>query len=123
MANRLFQQFTFSSEKMPVNLYLQVSFGASGAPTIQNGGSFVSSVVRNSAGDYTINLVDAYNRLLGVQAVFVKSTAPSAPGMFVKANNVTTKSLEVVFNAAGVATDPANGEVVLMVITVKNSSV
>ena len=123
MANRYFQQFIFSSEKMPVQLYLQVGFGAAGAPTIQQGSSFVSSVVRNSAGDYTVNLTDAYNRLLGVQHVFIKSTAPSSPAMFVKTNNVTSKILGVVFNSAGTATDPANGEVVLMVISLKNSSV
>lgn len=124
MANRLFpSQFTFATERMPVNIYLQVSFGAVGAPTIQNGGSFVSSVVRNSAGDYTITLKDAYNRLLGVQATFINATAPASPGLFVKANNIQTKSIEVVFNAAGTATDPGTGENVLMVISARNSSV
>lgn len=124
MANRLLQQFTFSTEKMPVQLYMQVSFGSTGAPTLVQGSSFVSSIVRNSAGDYTITLRDAYNRLMGMDQRFLNTAAPAAPGMWIKSQAVaTSKTIGIVFNAAGTPTDPASGENVYLIIFLKNSSV
>lgn len=124
MANRLLQQFTFSTEKMPVQLYAQVSFGAAGAPTLVQGNSFVQSITRNSAGNYTILLKDAYNRLMGVHHSFLNATAPASPGMYISAQSVSSaKTIGIIFNAAGTATDPGSGENVYLVIFLKNSSV
>jgi hypothetical protein len=106
-------------------LYFKITFGASGAPTLgANQNSYISSVTRNSAGDYTIALADAWNNLLRVAHTFNSgSSAPAAPALWVKTDAVTTKSLRIVFNSAGTATDPASGEVVLMEIVLKNSSI
>lgn len=127
MANKTLSQFTYSSEKMPCNLYAQITFGASGAPTLNYGGSSISSVVRNSAGDYTITFRDVWYRLMGVDHVFNSgNSAPAAPEMWIKANSVATlgtQTLRIVFNAAGVATDPASGEIVYIKFAMKNSSV
>lgn len=129
MANRLFNsQFRYGFERMPVSLFAKITFGAAGAPTLSNALG-IKSVVRNSAGDYTITLQDNYNRLLMVKHVFDETsnsgTAPASPGMFIKSNQVSaaTPTLEVVFNAAGTATDPASTEIVLLEIILNNSSV
>ena len=118
-------QFTYSNVNAPVQIFMKVTFGASGAPTLANNNNgFISSVVRNSAGQYTITLADAYNGLLGMDWVFIVSgAAPASPNMRVKTNSITSKSLVVVFDAAGTATDPASGEIVLMTIMAQNSSV
>ena len=132
MANRRYYQFTYSSEANPVHVFAQVTFGASGAPTLNFGGNYISSITRNSAGDYTIVFKDLYSRLLGVRAVFNSgSSLPAAPALNVKANNVATatggsaKSIEIVFSdlETPAATDPANGEIVYLDFVLKNSSV
>lgn len=127
MANRRSYQFTYSSEAMPMHVFAQVTFGASGAPTLNFGGSYISGIVRNSAGDYTLTLRDTWNRLLGVSAVFNSgSSLPTAPALNVKSNLVaTSKTLEIVFSdlETPAATDPASGEIVYLDIALKNSSV
>lgn len=125
MANRRFYQFRLSLEPQVVDLYAHITFGAAGAPTLDAAQSRgIASVTRNSAGNYTIALQDNYNRLLIVKHVFVESTAPAAPGMFVSNDSVvsaTAPALTVVFNAAGTATDPATGDQVRLQISLKNS--
>ena len=133
MANRRFRsQFRFSFHKDPVDIFAHVTFGASGAPTLdakQSPG--IVSVTRNSAGNYTFVFgtnsqlaFDTYNYLLMVKHVFSQAGAPAAPGMWVSANNINvvgTASITLQFNAAGVATDPASGESVLLDFVLRNS--
>lgn len=136
MANRNFTQFSFTMERQVVSLYAHVTFGASGAPTLDTANSKgVVSVARNSAGKFTFvfgtqtGMLDVYNKLLCVKHVFDASgnsgTAPAAPGMFMLANNVATFgtcSIQLEFNAAGTSTDPASGEGVYIEFVMKNST-
>lgn len=124
MANRRLNQFMFSNIPMPTKIFCQITFGSSGAPTLAANGNFVTGVTRNSAGDYTLTLGDAYNALVGIRHTFNSgSSAPASPAMWVRTNAVTTKSLRIVFNAAGTPTDPASGEIVYLEISLRNSSV
>lgn len=129
MSNRYYRQFTCSNNPGVVILYASISFGSTGAPTVStsNGAQSITSVTRNSAGDYTIVFQDLWSSLLGVDHVFNSgSSAPASPGMYVKANNVAvaaSKSIELVFNTSGTATDPASGEIVYLEFHLKNSSV
>lgn len=134
MANRMFRQFMASPVPAVVKLYARISFGAAGAPTLSsaNGGNVqgIKSIVRNSAGNYTITLgivggkTDTYASLLMIGHCPLAATAPTAPLMNLLADSVaSTGSVQIEFNSsAGVATDPASGESVLIEITVKNSS-
>lgn len=134
MANRYFRQFMASPEPAVVKVFGKVTFGSSGAPTLVTASSKgIKSIVRNSAGKYTITLgtvglqTDTYNALLNVQHLFDASgnsgTAPAAPEMFLLANSVASAgTLQIEFAAAGVSTDPANLEAVYLEITLKNSS-
>lgn len=129
MANRLFNsQFRFGFERMPVSLFAKVSIGAAGAPTLSNSLG-IASIARNSAGNYTITLQDVYNRLMHVKHVYDETsnggTAPLAPGMFISSNQVSaaTPTIRIVLNSGGTATDPANGEILLLEIVLSNSSV
>lgn len=137
MANRRFvSQFRFSYQKDPTDVFAHVTFGASGAPTLDVQNSFgVYSVTRNSAGNYTfvfgstgstIQALDTYNYLLMIKHMFINATAPAAPGMYVSNNSINTPqvaSITVQFNSAGTPTDPASGEQVLLDFIMRNSSV
>jgi hypothetical protein len=136
MANRRYRsQFRFSFHKDIVDIFAHVSFGASGAPTLDAVNSpGIVSVTRNSAGNYTFVFgtnsqlaLDTYNYLLMAKACFVDpSAAPAAPGFYVSNNSISTSgvaSITVQFNAAGTPTDPASGENVLIEFTLRNSSV
>lgn len=133
MANRYFRQFVNTVEPQVVKLFARVTFGSSGAPTLVAASSKgIKSISRVSAGKYTITLgnaavTDTYNALLMVKHLFDETansgTAPVSPSMFLTANAVATAgTLQVVFNAAGTATDPASTEAVMLEITLKNSS-
>lgn len=136
MSNRYFNQFRYSLEKKVVDIFAHVTFGAAGAPTLDTANSKgVVSVTRNAAGKYTFvfgtqaGMLDVYNKLLMAKHIFDASgnagTAPASPSMYLLANNVAvagTCSLQVEFNSAGTATDPASGEGVYIQFTFKDST-
>lgn len=124
MANRRYQQFSWSNATMPVTVYAQVNIGAAGAPTLITGKADILSVVRNSAGDYTFTFRSTFQQLLHVEHVINSgSAAPTSPEMYIKSNLTSSaKTMEVVFNAAGTATDPASGEILYLAFVFNNSS-
>jgi len=121
MANRNFNRFQ-ALEKEVKSLYAQVSIGASGAPTVVKALG-ITSVVRNSAGLYTITLDDKYNRLMSVQVTVVAPTAEDLVVHLAASDVASAKTVQVRCLAAGVAADPASGDSLLIRIDVKNSSV
>lgn len=105
-----------------------MAIGASGAPTINAPASLgITSIARNSAGNYTITLDDKYNDLLQVtQSVQLAAGAPAAiGGMVVRSEAVdTAKTIVVQFvDAAGAAVELDSGSTVRLKIDLKNSSV
>lgn len=128
MANRFFQQFRYSLEKNVVDLFCDVTVGATGAPTkVVANSKGISTVVRNSAGKYTITLQDSYYKFLGCEVSIIGTGgAAAAPTFFVVSQavtNATTPTVVVQFqDSAGTATDPASGEEFILHIVVGNSS-
>lgn len=135
MANRRYNNQQFTMAPGVVGLWLRATIGAAGAPTLDVAQSKgIVSITRNSAGNYTIvfgtkvGMLDVYNKLLHCKHVFDTSgtaAAPASPGMYISNNSVSNPalcSLTVIFNAAGVATDPASGEIVHLAFDLKNSS-
>jgi len=128
MANRFFQQFRYSLEKSLVDLYCNVTVGATGAPTVVTANSKgILSVVRNSAGKYTITLQDPYYKFLGCTCTLIGTGgAVAAPQFFVVSQAVSTAATPTVVvqfeNDGGTATDPDSGEEFILHITVGNSS-
>jgi hypothetical protein len=125
MANRTFTQFRLALEKQPVDLFAQVAIGATGAPTLNVANSKgIASIARNSAGEYTITLQDAYVRLMMAQAVVLNATGISAsPDLgLISADVVTAKTVVIQLSAAGTATDLASGDVLMLQLTLSNST-
>lgn len=141
MANRYYNNQAFTLSPGVVKLFARVTFGATGAPTLVQGSSFLSkgivSVTRNSAGVFTFvfgtqaGMLDVYNKLLNVSVLFDaisnSGTAPAAPFYYLTANAVATPascSLQITFLDADTpaATDPADGEAAYFEFTFKNST-
>lgn len=126
MANRYFNQFHFSTIPMYTSLFVKVSFGVSGAPTLVTTGGFskgIASVSRTSAGKFVITMSDTYNYLIGIKGCFVAAGGPSAPDVNVSAESVASaKTVTILTQSGGVSTDPASGEVLLLEIELKNST-
>lgn len=131
MANRRFEQFQLSLEKAVVNLYGQFAVGASGAPTMSATKSKgIASVVRNSAGRYTITLQDQYQYLLMFDTTIVlASGAPgttTSPECIVRQDNskaqVPTLVIEFL-DGTGAATELTSGVTLLFQAQLKNSVV
>jgi len=127
MANRYLYQFKGAFEAGVVDIYAKVAIGASGAPTlVANQCKGIASIVHNSAGNYTINLMDPYVRTLLVSSTHLSAAAPAAPSMYLVVDNVTAangQNIIVQFNASGTPTDPSSGDQILIKISLKNSSI
>lgn len=134
MANRYGYQFRLSLIPKVTDVFAHVTFGASGAPTLDAVNSKgVVSVTRNSAGNYTFvfgtsaGRLDPYSYLLMIDRIFISSSAPAAPQMRIVTDNSANPSLANVIvqfsDNAGVATDPASGEEVKLDFVFRNSSV
>lgn len=131
--NRYLKAYCQTFEAKVAKVFCKVTFGSTGAPTLDAVNSKgIVNITRNGAGDYTIvfgtklGMLDTYVKLLGMKHVFNSgSSAPAAPGMYIKANSLSvvgTSSVRLVFNAAGTATDPASGEIVYIEFTLGDST-
>ena len=126
MASRLFQ-FRYSYERDVCEIMAKITIGASGAPTLTQAKGIVS-MVRNSAGNYTLTLKDNYYLFLSAEANFISgSSAPAAPFLNVvseQVSNATSPQVVLQFRnlAAAAATDPASGEVVLLRLVLRSAS-
>jgi len=124
MANRYTNQFRASLEKRVSSIFMHVSFGAAGAPTLDVPNSKgVVSITRNSAGLYTIvfgtnaQMKDTYVKFLSMSHSFLEAAGSPAREMVLRANNISNNSLcnlQIEMQVAGVATDPDNGSQVYM---------
>lgn len=122
MSERLMNQFPLTFEKKVKSVFAKVTFGSSGAPTLDAANSKgILSVTRNSTGTYTFvfgtttKTLDTYVKLLNISHIVNSGTsAPAAPSFYVKANTsnaIATAAIQIVTNLAGTATDPASGEI------------
>lgn len=138
MANKYFKsQFNFSADAKPVTLRLHITIGATGAPTLDAPNSIgAKSIVRNSAGNYTITLKDPYKQFRYMEMTNDTSgnsgAVPAAPGVYIKAQNVSASTGGTINFVCGaysgasgafVATDPANGEALWIELQLNDSSV
>lgn len=120
-------QFRYSAERDLVDLYLKVSIGATGAPTIVLGKG-ITSITRNSAGNYTILLKGNANKLMDMSCSQIVAAAGAAAPMVVVASEQvsSTSAPSLILQMRAIdnttATDPASGEVLMIKITLRNAS-
>lgn len=120
MANRYTNQFRASLEKRVSSIFMHVTFGAAGAPTLDTTNSKgIVSITRNSAGVYTIVFgtdathLDTYVKLLAINKVFMGAADLA---MRILANNISSSSLasiQVSFGADPTAADQLYMEFVM----------
>ena len=127
MANRNFNRYQALTKEVKA-LFAQVAIGATGAPTLNAPASLgITSVVRNSAGNYTITLDDKYNDLLQItQSRELASGAPGAVGgMVVRSEAVdSAKTIVIEFvDSAGAPIELVSGTLLRLKLDLKNSSV
>lgn len=137
MANRRFKQFRLALEPSVVDLFLKVTFAASGVPTlvtsttlpdgqVVNASKGITSFAQTGTGAYTITLQDNYIRLLMLKGIYVSaSSAPAAPGIYVVADGSATlnaPTITIVTTSGGTPTNPASGEAVLLQLVLSNST-
>ena len=124
MANARLFQFQYSYERDLVRMPIKITIGDTGAPTLTNGKGVVS-VVRDSAGKYTITLKDNFNTMLAMSATINSgSSAPTAPAINVVSQDVTTAKTVVIQcrDIAAAAADPASGEIIMLELVMRNAS-
>lgn len=129
MANRNFKDRVKTLESEVCHLYGQVTFGSSGAIASQNCKGFSVAQTGSEDGRYTVTLEDQYNTLLfvGCNIEGAADTAFGATGLIRALRNVamTSKTFDIqLVEADGnlADTDPASGDILYIMIAVKNSS-
>lgn len=121
MANRNFNRVQ-ALEKEVKHMYLDVAIGAAGAPTMSRALG-AASIVRNSAGDYTITMQDKFNRLMAFGAMQLVSAAQDIQFEAVSESVNSGKTVRFRCLTGAVATDPSSGSRLLIRLDLKNSSV
>lgn len=127
MPNPVRQTYQFHNSFVPnlTCLYLKATIGVAGAPTINALQSMgVDSISRVSAGKYLVTLNKKYQSLRQVKSCFIASGGAAAPDLSVDTDSVASAgTLTVLTQAGGVSADPAVGEIMLLEIMLKDSSV
>lgn len=124
MANRNFFRKQ-SMEREVKELYAEASIAALGVPTLTRDLG-IASLVRDSAGVYTLTLEDKYNALLQVSvSLQLAAGAPSSLSHVIRSEDVDgAKTVVVEFvDAAGAAVELDSGTVVRLKLDLKNTSV
>lgn len=122
MASRSFNRKQ-SLEKEIKEIYAKVAIGSSGAPTLSTvSTSGVASIVRNSAGNYTLTLQDKYISLKSVQISHLASSAQDLQFQLLSETVDSTKTISFVCQTDATATDPASGTTLLIQINLKNTT-
>ena len=122
MANRRFFGDR-SLQREIIRLYMEVTIGASGAPTLVSASSFgVTSITRAGAGDYDVVLEDSYNELIKLNgAIFDAASEDIVLQLAVRDAQASGGGTFSFFtNTAATATDPTNGATLQLEIILRN---
>lgn len=121
--------YTVQSRKRQVKmLHARVAIGASGNPTL--GGSGFSAISREAAGTYELTLMDQVPQLVGFQCTVLDDTTSPITHFQVTSDTVSADG-KLIFKCfaptdasttTSVATDPADGSVLLITLLVNNTS-
>lgn len=123
MANRNYNRAQ-NLEKEVKSLFLDVAIGATGAPTLTKAMG-TASIARNSAGNYTITLQDAYVRLMSFECMNLASSAQGLNFELVAESVASAKTIQfrcLDLDGTPSPTDPANPSRLLIRIDLKNST-
>jgi hypothetical protein len=111
-------------------VFVKLVVGATGAVTSGTGNGVASVTKETAAGQYTVLLSDSYNTFVGCQFTLVHTTDSDpttvAVAARVKAEAVNASKNFVIQGYAlddGAAANFADGAILYMVVTLKNSSV
>ena len=123
MASRSFNRKQ-ALEKEVKEIFALITFGASGAPTLTTGYG-ITSITRNSQGDYTIVLDSKFPSFKNFSGTFLKSTGEDIRVQLKSetVSSATTKAVNFFTLTGASATDPSSGAKLYLKIEVKNTSV
>ncbi len=101
MANSRLVQFFYTKHAKPVLLDVKIPIGATGAVGTLVGGVGISSVARNAAGIYQVNLVDSYKTFLGMDC---NIASPNSGSSILVASAGTVSGTSYVITILGTTT-------------------
>ncbi len=121
---KIYEQFSYSLVKKLVSIFMKVAIGASGAPTLSASDSKgVASIVRNSAGNYTVTFSELYYAFVMASFLQLKSSAEDVTFQ-VLAVSMSAKTVQFLCkDGAGAAVDPSSGSTLYAEFKFKESSV
>jgi len=101
---------TFSGENNRVVLEYKTTLDASGDPTASatTHTRGITSLARGTTGSYVVTLAEAYNKLLGLEIFFEKTTDPNIRWYLHSETVASTRLLNLRFAAFGSPTVAAN---------------
>jgi hypothetical protein len=121
MADRNFNRKQ-ALEREVKNLFAKVTIGSSGAPTLTTGYGF-ASISRTSTGLYVLTLQDKYASLKAVNIIHMSTSAEDLNPQVKSEDVVGAKTITFFTLAGGSVADPASGDVLLISVALKNTTV
>jgi hypothetical protein len=123
MANRRFEQFTYSLVKKLTFIVGKATYVSGSTSWVLNEGPGVTGITVDGAGDYNLILQDKYSALLFAKFSIQKASAADLVAQIKSETVATTKIIEFKTLAVATATAPANGDVIYFELCLRNSSV
>lgn len=125
MASRLFQ-FDYKYERDLVHIYAALTFDSSGDADLSDSKG-VLSVDHDSAGQYTLHLKDNAYLFMHADFTYMNAGVPAAPIVVVEDEDVASSSdptvtIQCYDLSTPSATDPGDGEIMLVHLVVRLAS-
>lgn len=122
MANRNFHDMQALRRMLKV-IDAKLVVGAAGAITVENNLGVAATVTRNAAGEYTLQLEDSYNELVGCSAILEAAADVDFSFQITGKDLSTAKTVDFNTQVAGVAADLSSGDIIYLTLTFRNTSV
>jgi hypothetical protein len=103
-------------------IYIKTTIGASGAVSSSSGYGLTSVTKETTAGEYTILLDRKYKKLLAANPTIIQATTQGLSWVVATDSITSAGSIKMAFSVDAVATNPSSSTIILVAITVADSS-
>jgi len=121
MANRDYKTVQSNLREVK-DVYLEVSIGATGAPTMETFSGGYASIARNSAGDYTLTMSDGYEALVGFEVTLLSTTSTDLTFQLDSVGFPSARTVGFRCLTGTTPTDPGDGDTLYICLHLRNSS-
>ena len=118
---KIYEQFQYCLIKKLTQIYLEVSIGAAGAPTLVSGNG-ISGIVRDSAGVYTVTFTEIFPKFIMAKIMQLAAASEDLAFQLLDVDLVAKTIQFSCKDSAAAETDPSNGSSLFIELSFSQST-